>query len=182
MEKFSDREIIELILNKQTVNHGFRILVKAYEVKIYWHIRRMVYSHDDANDIAQNTFVKVWQYLPSFRLDSKLFTWVYRIATNETLDFLKKKKRYVFAIKGDYRDELSSILEDDNIFDGSAIEKKLQKTLLKLPHKQRIVFNMKYFDDLKYEEMSEILNTSVGALKASYHHAVKKIERNLEFD
>ncbi len=182
MEKYSDKDIIRLISEEQSSNRGFNILVQQYQERIYWHIRRMVYSHEDANDIAQNTFVKIWQNIASFRSDSNLYTWIYRIASNETFDFLKKRKRYVFSPKGDYRDELMQNLEDDNIFDGTEIEKKLQMALLTLPDKQRIVFNMKYYDEMKYEEMSTILNTSVGALKASYHHAVKKIEKNLEVD
>lgn len=161
---------------------GFRVLMANYQERVYWHVRRMVYSHDDANDIAQNTFVKIWQNLAGFRSDSNLYTWIYRIATNETFDFLRKKKRYVFSPLGDYRDELKKNLEDDNIFDGDAVEKELQKALLNLPDKQRIVFNMKYFDEMKYEEMSSILGTSVGALKASYHHAVKKIEKIFKED
>ncbi|MDA3905006.1 MAG: RNA polymerase sigma factor [Bacteroidales bacterium] len=182
MRNYTDKEIIQLVSNPNTSEEGFNILVKNYQERIYWHIRRIVYSHDDANDIAQNTFVKIWQNIASFRSDSNLYTWIYRIATNETFDFLRKKKRYVFSAIGDYRDELKQNLEDDNIFNGSEIEKKLQKALLTLPDKQRIVFNMKYFDEMKYDEMSTILGTSVGALKASYHHAVKKIEKNLDED
>jgi len=182
LKNLTDKEIIQLVINPQTSEKGFNILVKNYQERIYWHIRRMVYMHDDANDIAQNTFVKIWQNLSSFRSDSNLYTWIYRIATNETFDFLKKKKRYVFSVTGDYRDELNRNLEDDSIFDGDEIEKKLQKALLTLPDKQRIVFNMKYFDEMKYKEMSTILNTSVGALKASYHHAVKKIKKSLDED
>jgi RNA polymerase sigma-70 factor (ECF subfamily) len=182
LKKYSDKEIIELIGNPASSEMGFRVLVNQYQERIYWHIRRMVYAHEDTNDIAQNTFIKIWKNLASFRSDSNLYTWIYRIATNETFDFLKKKKRYVFSADGDYRDELNKNLEDDNIFDGSAIEKKLQKSLLTLPDKQRIVFNMKYFDEMKYEEISSILGTSVGALKASYHLAVKKIEKNLVLD
>ncbi len=182
MKKYSDKEIIELIGNPVSSEMGFRVLVDQYQERIYWHIRRMVYAHEDTNDIAQNTFIKIWKNLASFRSDSNLYTWIYRIATNETFDFLKKKKRYVFSTEGDYRDELNKNLEDDNIFDGSVIEKKLQKSLLTLPDKQRIVFNMKYFDEMKYEEISSVLGTSVGALKASYHLAVKKIEKNLVLD
>lgn len=182
MKNFSDSEIIQLIIRPQSSEQGFRILVKEYQERIYWHIRRMVFSHEDTNDIAQNTFVKIWQNIHTFRSESNLYTWIYRIATNETFDFLKKKKRYVFSTDGDYRDELNKNLEDDNIFDGTAIEKNLQKAILSLPEKQRIVFNMKYFDEMKYEDMSAILKTSVGALKASYHHAVKKIEKNLDLD
>lgn len=182
MKEYTDKEIIQLVGNPQTGEQGFRILVKSYQERIYWHIRRMVYSHDDANDISQNTFLKIWQNLSSFRSDSNLYTWIYRIATNETFDFLRKKKRYIYGVDGDYRDQLKQNLEDDNFFDGTEIEKKLQQALLGLPDKQRIVFNLKYFDELKYDEISTILNTSVGALKASYHHAVKKIEKYLEVD
>lgn len=182
MKTLSDSEILHLISNELTVERGFRLLVKKYQERVYWHVRRMVYQHDDANDIAQNTFLKVWQNLKSFRSDSNLYTWIYRIATNETFDFIRKKKRYFFSPDGDFRDQLRHNLEDDNIFDGSEIEKKLQRALLTLPDKQRIVFNMKYFDEMKYEEMSQVLDTSVGALKASYHHAVKKIEKILEGD
>ena len=182
MKTYTDQEIIQLISQAPTVELGFRVLMANYQERVYWHVRRMVYSHDDANDIAQNTFVKIWQNLAGFRSDSNLYTWIYRIATNETFDFLRKKKRYVFSPLGDYRDELKKNLEDDNIFDGDAVEKELQKALLNLPHKQRIVFNMKYFDEMKYEEMSSILGTSVGALKASYHHAVKKIEKIFKED
>ncbi len=182
MKDYTDQEILQLVSNTQTSELGFRILVKKYQERIYWHIRRLVYMHDDANDIAQNTFVKIWQNISSFRSDSNLYTWIYRIATNETYDFMRKKKRYVFSDTGDYRDQLNKNLEDDNIFDGSEIEKSLQKALLELPDKQRIVFNLKYFEEMKYEQMAEILDTSVGALKASYHHAVKKIEKKLKED
>jgi len=182
LKTYTDQEIIQLISQAPTVELGFRVLMANYQERVYWHVRRMVYSHDDANDIAQNTFVKIWQNLAGFRSDSNLYTWIYRIATNETFDFLRKKKRYVFSPLGDYRDELKKNLEDDNIFDGDAVEKELQKALLNLPDKQRIVFNMKYFDEMKYEEMSSILGTSVGALKASYHHAVKKIEKIFKED
>ncbi|MCD6180643.1 MAG: RNA polymerase sigma factor [Bacteroidales bacterium] len=182
MREYTDKEIIRLVADQSTSEQGFRILVKTYQERIYWHIRRMVYSHDDANDISQNTFVKIWQNLSSFRSDSNLYTWIYRIATNETFDFLRKKKRYIFGTESDYRDKLKQDLEDDNFFSGSEIEKKLQQALLGLPDKQRVVFNMKYFDEMKYDEISKVLNTSVGALKASYHHAVKKIEKYLEID
>jgi len=182
LKKYTEKEIIQLVCNVETSEQGFRILVKEYQERIYWHIRRMVFLHDDANDIAQNTFIKIWQNLSSFRSDSNLYTWIYRIATNETFDFLKKKKRYVLSPTEDYREVLKKNLEDDSVYNGDEIEKKLQKSLLTLPNKQRIVFNMKYFDEMKYEEMSTILNTSVGALKASYHHAVKKIEKYLDED
>jgi RNA polymerase sigma-70 factor (ECF subfamily) len=137
----------------------------------------MVFDHDDANDLVQETFIKVWKNLDQFRADSKLYTWIYRIATNETLSFINKKKRkFLFPIV-DYTKQLAKNLEDDNYFTGDEIQKKLHNAILTLPAKQRLVFNMKYFDELKYEEISEVLGTSVGALKASYHIAVKKIEQ-----
>ncbi len=139
------------------------------------HIRRMVVDHDDADDLVQETFIKIWKNLRGFRADSSLYTWIYRIATNEALSFLQKKKRKYLFTRIDYNSKLSKNLEDDNYYNGEEIQLKLQQALLKLPDKQRLVFNMKYYDDLKYEEMSGILGTSVGALKASYHIAVKKI-------
>lgn len=154
-------------------------MVKTYQERVYWHIRRMVYNHDDADDLVQDTFVKVWKNLDSFREDSQLFTWIYRIATNETLSFLKRKKRMQLISLGNFSNNQISRLEDDNFFSGNEIQLKLQKALLTLPDKQRMVFNMKYYDELKYEEMSQILGTSVGALKASYHIAVKKIQKNV---
>lgn len=136
----------------------------------------MVIDHDDADDLVQEIFVKVWKNLDSFRKDSKLYTWIYRIATNECLTFLKKKKRKFFVPIHDVSEELAQKVEEDEQLSGDEIQLKLQKALLKLPDKQRIVFNMKYFEEMKFQEISEITDTSVGALKASYHHAVKKIE------
>lgn len=140
----------------------------------------MVIDHDDANDISQEVFVKVWFHLENFRQDSGLFTWIYRIATNECLGFLKKKKRRFFLPIGDVEGELSRKVSSGDHFTGDEIQQKLQLAILKLPEKQRLVFNMKYFEDITYEEMSAILDTSVGALKASYHHAVQKIQHSLE--
>ena len=142
----------------------------------------MVIDHDDADDLTQEIFVKVWKNLDKFREDSKLYTWIYRIATNECLNFLNKKKKRFFLPINDVGKELSSKLDHGVLLDGEAIEMKLQKALLKLPDKQRLVFNMKYFEDMKFDEISEITETSVGALKASYHHAVKKIEEFLQTD
>ena len=139
----------------------------------------MVVNHDDADDLVQDTFYKVWKYLDDFREDSKIFTWIYRIATNETIAFIKKQKLKYALILNSYERKLENQLADDNFFSANEIQLKFQKALLALPEKQRMVFNMKYFDELKYEEISEILGTSVGALKASYHHAVKKIEKNM---
>ena len=140
------------------------------------HIRRLLIDHDDTDDVLQNTFIKVWKNLEGFNRDSQLFTWIYRIATNESITFLNKKKRRFFIPIINVEHELSSKLESDVNFSGDKIQLKLQKAILTLPEKQRVVFNMKYYDELKYEEIAEITGTSVGALKASYHHAVKKIE------
>jgi RNA polymerase sigma factor (sigma-70 family) len=149
---------------------------------LYWHIRKIVIVHDDADDVLQNTLVKVWKSLQGFRSDSGLYTWLYRIATNEALTFLKQKKKRTFAPWTEVEHKMSETLESDPWFNGDEIQLKLQQAILKLPDKQRIVFNMKYFDEVKYEDMSVILDTSVGALKASYHHAVKKIEAMLGED
>jgi len=144
-------------------------------------VRKIVICHDDADDVVQNTFIKAWKSLPNFRGDSQLYTWLYRIATNEALSFLKKKKKHLFQSIDSVSFELESKV-DSSYFTGTEIEKKLQKAILTLPTKQRLVFNMKYFDELKYDEISEILGTSVGALKANYHHAKQKIEKYLTKD
>jgi RNA polymerase sigma-70 factor (ECF subfamily) len=151
---------------------AFNQIVKLYQQQIYWQIRKMVLCHDDANDVLQNTFIKAWNALESFRGESKISTWLYRIAVNESLTFLSKQRQKT----GDLEDVMLHKMEADSYFDGDEIALKLQQAILTLPDKQRLVFNMKYFDDMKYEEMEEILGTSVGALKASYHLAVKKIE------
>ena len=152
------------------------MLVRGYQQRVYWHVRKMVIDHDDADDLTQEVFIKIHRYIETFREDAQLFTWIYRIATNECLTFLTKKKRRFFLPIGDVEGELTAKLETSDQLSGDEVQLKLQKALLKLPDKQRLVFNMKYFEDLSYEAMSEITNTSVGALKASYHHAVKKIE------
>jgi RNA polymerase sigma factor (sigma-70 family) len=167
-----DSELLSKIRNPDTRNYGINLLVRAYQQRVYWHVRKMVIDHDDADDLTQEVFIKVNNAIGRFREDAQLFTWIYRIATNECLNFLNKKRRRFFLPIEDIGPELEAKLE----IDGDEIQKKLQKAILKLPDKQRLVFNMKYFDDLSYEQISEITNTSVGALKASYHHAVKKIE------
>jgi RNA polymerase sigma factor (sigma-70 family) len=176
--EITDKEILSLFANEASRNDAFQLLVKKYQVRLYWHIRKIVLSHDDTDDLLQESFVKVWQNLPNFRGDSALYTWLFRIATNETLTFIQKKKKKFTLSFDDDSNSLNSdhLFEHDAMFEGSEIEKKLHHSLSLLPEKQRLVFNMKYFDELKYEEISEILNVSVGALKASYHHAVKKIE------
>ena len=171
-----DKELISKIRHPDTRNYGFNLLVRTYQQRVYWHVRKMVIDHDDADDITQEVFIKIHKSIDTFREDSLLYTWIYRIATNESLSFLQKKKRRFFLPIGDVTAELTSKLDNSPHISGDEIQLKLQKALLTLPDKQRVVFNMKYFDDLSYEEISEITNTSVGALKASYHHAVKKIE------
>jgi RNA polymerase sigma factor (sigma-70 family) len=171
-----DKELLSKIRNPETRNYGFNLLVREYQKRVYWHARKMVIDHDDADDLTQEIFIKIHKHIGSFREDAQLFTWIYRIATNECLTFLQRKKRRFFLPLGDVEGELASKLESSPNLSGDEIQLKLQKALLKLPDKQRLVFNMKYFDDMPYEQISEITDTSVGALKASYHHAVKKIE------
>jgi len=179
-EELSDKELLNSFRNPDTRSYAFNLLIRKYQKRVYWHTRRLVISHDDANDVTQDAFIKVWKHLEGFKEEAQLFTWIYRIATNEALSFLRKKK-YKFLIPFvNVENELTRHLIDDNFFSGDEIQLKLQKAILRLPEKQRIVFNMKYFDELKYEEMSSVLGTSVGALKASYHHAVKKIEKYLK--
>ncbi len=178
----TDKELVQLFQESDNPNYAFNLIVRKYRERLYWHIRKIVISHDDTDDILQNTLVKVWNALSDFRGDSQLFTWLYRIATNEALSFLKSKRTKFFLPLVDVENQLKNKLEDSPYFDGDELQKQLQKAILSLPEKQRIVFNMRYFDDLKYEEISEILGTSVGALKASYHHAVKKIEDLMDVD
>ena len=177
-----DKELLEKIRTPETRNYGFNLLVRAYQQKVYWHIRKMVIDHDDADDITQEVFIKIYKNIEGFREDSQLYTWIYRISTNECLSFLQRKKRRFFLPIGDVAKELIGKLDNSTHINGDEIQLKLQKAILTLPDKQRMVFNMKYFDDMSYEDISEITNTSVGALKASYHHAVKKIEEFLSHD
>lgn len=182
MPHWDDSEIIKGIKTPGKEELAFTRLVEKYQQRLYWHIRKIVVIHDDADDVLQNTMIKVWRSLPEFRSDSSLYTWLYRIATNEALTFLKKKQRRILAPSLEMEQQMAEQIESDPYFNGDELQKKLQQAILKLPEKQRLVFNMKYFDGIKYEEMSEILNTSVGALKASYHHAVRKIEAMLGED
>ncbi|WP_293903519.1 MULTISPECIES: RNA polymerase sigma factor [unclassified Sphingobacterium] len=172
-----DALIIAKFAEESTREEAFRLLLKKYQQKIYWHVRRMVIDHDDADDVVQDIFVKVWKNLGNFREDSQLYTWLYRIATNECITFLnKKKQKQNVSLDDDTTAYLAETLADGNYFNGDRAQMKLQQALLTLPEKQKLVFNMKYFEDMKYEEISAVLGTSVGALKASYHLAVKKIE------
>jgi|TARA_B110000259_G_C14020441_1_gene402836 RNA polymerase sigma factor (sigma-70 family) len=179
---WTDEDIIEKIKDKKTVDYGFNLLMDKYQEKVYWVIRRMVIDHESSDDIAQETFVKVWKNLDKFKGESKLYTWIYRIATNEALTHLRKKKRRFFLPIGDVENELRSTLEADTYYGGDEIQLKLQKAILTLPEKQRLVFNMKYFEELKFREIAEVLEVTVGSLKAQYHHAVKKIEKYLKED
>jgi len=170
----------ELVLQLNQPNRragAFSAIVRTYQERLYWHIRKMVLSHDDANDVLQNTFMKAWNGLDGFRGDAKISTWLYRIATNETLTFLANRNMRNQNSIDDVDEALLQNLKADNYFNGDEIQMKLQNAILTLPEKQRLVFNMKYFDDITYDEMESILGTSVGALKASYHYAVKKIEK-----
>lgn len=176
MELVNESELIEQLQDPAQQTAAFTKVVKLYSEKLYWQIRRMVLSHDDANDLLQNTFVKAWMNIEMFRGSSKISTWLYRIAFNETLTFLNKRNANMPLSMDDPEADTMNQLESDPYFDGDATQEKFQQALQLLPPKQRIVFNMKYYDDIKYEDMSEVLGTSVGALKASYHLAVKKIE------
>ncbi|MCF1751004.1 RNA polymerase sigma factor [Mariniradius sediminis] len=177
---YSDQKILELIGNPSTRETGYRALVLSYQKRIYGIIRKMVIIHEDADDVTQNTFIKAFRNIQKFQSNSSLFTWLYRIAINESLNFLEKKKRRFFLPIEDHYEAMENYLSSSHLVSGDYIEIKLQKALLKLPDKQRLVFNMRYFEDLPYEEISKITGTSVGALKASYHHAVKKIEVDVQ--
>ena len=171
-----EKEFIKELLHPQTQNEAFVKLVQQFQKPLYNHIRIIVLNHDDADDVLQNTFIKVFQYLKNFKAESKLFSWMYRIATNESITFINSKAKRNGTTSYELQTKIVENLQSDVYFDGNEIELKLQKAILLLPEKQQLVFKMKYFQELKYENMSEILGTSVGALKASYHIAVKKIE------
>jgi RNA polymerase sigma factor (sigma-70 family) len=166
--------------NGKTKEKAFRILISKYKERLYWHIRKIVISHDDADDVLQNTFIKIFKNIDKFNEQSKLYSWMYRIATNESITFINKRAKERNLDISDYHEQLASTLESDVHFSGDEIQLILQKAIATLPQKQQLVFNMKYFDEIKYNEMSEILETSVGALKASYFHAVKKIENYIK--
>mgnify|MGYP002733415759 FL=1 len=174
----SDRELVEMLREPRTRREGFAVLVKQYSEKLYWKVRRIVLSHEDANDVLQNVFIKVWSNLQNFQGKSSLSTWLYRIAINESLDFLRKQK-LSDRVSADEDVSVASRLMSDEYFDGDEVQARLQKAVVRLPEVQRMVFNLKYFEEMKYSEMSQILNTSEGALKASYHLAVKKITEYL---
>jgi RNA polymerase sigma-70 factor (ECF subfamily) len=177
-----EKEFIQNLLDPKTQNEAFQKLLSDYQRPLYSHIRNIVLNHDDADDVLQNTFVKVFQYLKSFKGDSKLFSWMYRIATNEAITFINQKAKRNGMTSEALQSKIVDNLQADSYFDGDALQIKLQKAIALLPQKQQLVFKMRYFEEIKYEEMSEILGTSVGALKASYHHAAKKIENFMTAD
>ena len=172
----TDEEILGLIRQPRTVERGFRLLMEKYQERLYWHIRRLVLDHDNANDVIQNCFIKVYRHIGKFEGKSALYTWLYRIATNEALTFAKRKSRHSATSLDDQDHPVAIQLQADPFFDGDETQLHLQKALGRLPEKQRIVFNLRYFEEMPYQDIANILDTSVGALKASYHHAVKKIE------
>lgn len=175
-----EKELVEQLKDPVRAHRAFQTLLQAYSEPIYWQIRRMVLSHDDANDILQNVFLKAWTNLGNFRGDAKLSTWLFKIAVNESINFINKEKHRVQGVAdGEDAEMLLRNLEADEYFDGDELQKEFQSAIAELPEKQRLVFNMRYYDEMKYEDMSEILGTSVGALKASYHHAVKKLSARL---
>jgi RNA polymerase sigma-70 factor (ECF subfamily) len=175
LQKDIPSDIIKLIAKAETREKAFRMILSSYKERVYWLVRRIVIVHDDADDVVQNTFIKVWENLANYRGDANIYTWLYRIAVNEALAFLKKKKRQNLNLT-DYGEVLTANLQSDVFFDGNDFQKKLQMALLRLPEQQRLVFNLKYFDEMKYKDMAKVLDRSEGALKANYHHAVKKIE------
>ncbi|GGE07042.1 RNA polymerase sigma factor [Psychroflexus salis] len=175
-----DEELVQLLQNPAKKNEAFAILVKEYKIRLYWHIRNFVKIHEDADDVLQNVFIKVFKNIDKFKGESKLYSWMYRIASNESITFLNKKAKKLKISNEEIQDYIINNLESDVYFEGDEIQLKLQKAIATLPEKQRITFNMKYFQEMKYREMAEILNTSIGALKSNYHHAVNKIEDYLK--
>lgn len=176
----SEDKLISRLQDRSSSQEAFRELISEYKERLYWHIRNIVKNHDDSDDVLQNTFLKVYRNIDQFKGDSKLYSWMYRIATNESITFLNKKSRRLKITSEELQNQIIDNLESDVYFEGDEIQLKLQKAIAKLPEKQQLVFNMKYFEELKYREMSEILDTSEGALKASYHIAAKKIEEYLK--
>lgn len=176
MDANTDKLIIAMLRKPETKRQAFNMLVKEMSQALYWQIRKLVLSHDSANDVLQNTFLKTWEHLDQFKGDAKISTWMHRIAINESYALLQKERMAAMSDFEDLEDICLQRLQSDPYFDGDEVEMKLQAAVLSLPEKQRLVFNMKYYQEMKYEDISEILGTTVGALKASYHHAVKKIE------
>lgn len=175
----TDSELLEMLRSPERKSKGLALFIRQFQKPIYYYVRRMVLSHDDADDISQTVFIKAWKSLDSFRGESKLATWLYRIAHNECISFLRSNKRLMHIDSDRIAEELGSVLQADVLFSGDEIQARLQTAVALLPEKQKAVFIMRYYDDLKYEEMEEITGTSIGALKASYHHAIRKIEAYL---
>lgn len=174
-----DRQIQDLLLDSE-YEKAFKIIVSSYSELLYWHIRRFSFNHEDTDDLLQETFLKIWKSLPSFRSESKIYTWLYRIATNEVLNHLRKLRlQNLLSFENTHR-EIENKIDEDPYFNGNAIQRELQKAIARLPEKQRIVFSLRYFNEMKYEDISEITGTSVGSLKASYHHAYMKIRKEIE--
>jgi len=182
MSDYSDDDLLRRFRDESSRSSAFSVMVTRYSERLYWHIRKMVIVHEDADDVLQNTFLKAWKRLDSFKGEAQLYTWLYRIATNESINFLNQKRNRQMIPLEDAEYLLSQSLHHDAYFSGDELQMQLQEAILSLPEKQRIVFNMRYFDEMPYEEMSEILGTSVGALKASYHHAVRKIKDWFELE
>lgn len=175
----NDTILVLQLQDKRTLDAAFRTLMRQYKERLYWHIRKIVLNHEDADDVLQNTFIKVYKNIHAFKGDSKLYSWMYSIATNESITFLKKRAKIQQLKSEELQQQILDNLESDVYFEGDEIQRKLQLAIAQLPQKQQLVFNMKYFDNMKYTDISEILKTSVGGLKANYHHAVKKIEKIL---
>ena len=171
-----DRDLLAKLRNSETRNYGFNMLVRTYQQRVYWHVRKMVIDHDDADDLTQEVFIKIHKHIDGFREDSQLYTWIYRIATNESLTFLEQQKKKSAVSLSEVESGLENKIKADKHFDANKLEWKLQVAIQQLPEKQRVVFSLRYYDEMPYEEMSRVLETSEGALEASYHHAVKKIE------
>lgn len=180
MKAVDDEYIMHLFFVEKKEDEAFRLLVDKYKERLYWHIRKILVCHEDTDDVLQEVFVKIWQRFEEFRSESRLYTWMYRIATNEALNFLDEKRRKVHGNSDEISDYLENTLESDIYFSGDDIQKELQKAILTLSERQRIVFNMRYFDAMSYEDMAQILNVAVGTLKATYHNAVRKIEMSLK--
>lgn len=178
----AEETLVSQLKNRESQSRAFEVLVNTYKERLYWHIRRMVIDHDDTDDVLQNTFIKVFRNIDKFKGESKLYSWMYRIATNEALSFLKSRSRKLGQSSGEMQETLVNQLESDVYFEGDEIQLKLQHAIATLPEKQKLIFNMRYFQEMKYDEISEILETSVGGLKASYHLAVKKVQNYLKAD
>jgi RNA polymerase sigma-70 factor (ECF subfamily) len=175
-----EKLLIKQLQDKQSIDRAFRILMGQYKERLYWHIRKIVLTHEDADDVLQNTFIKVYRNIHSFKAESKLYSWMYRIATNESITYINKRAKTLQIESEEVQQQILGNLEADTYFEGDEIQKKLQYAIAQLPQQQQLVFNMKYFDDMKYQEIAEILQKSIGGLKANYHHAVKKIENYLK--